>query len=71
MNNQHRSKLIEFQTRAFTKGTVEYINNLEDVKCANNAVTFIYNLVKQHAIEAISKEMAEKDGNEPKPNKDN
>ncbi|HWJ78524.1 MAG TPA: DUF2777 domain-containing protein [Niallia sp.] len=26
MNNPQRAKLIEFQTRAFTKGSVEYIN---------------------------------------------
>lgn len=26
MKNQQRAKLIEFQTRAFTKGSVEYIN---------------------------------------------
>ncbi|MBP2241126.1 hypothetical protein J2Z40_001688 [Cytobacillus eiseniae] len=27
MNKQQRTKLIEFQTRAFTEGTIEYINN--------------------------------------------
>jgi hypothetical protein len=27
MNNQQRSKLIEYQTRAFSKGSVEYMND--------------------------------------------
>lgn len=27
MNNQHRSKLIEYQTRAFAQGAVEFIND--------------------------------------------
>lgn len=27
MNRQQRTKLIEFQSRAYTKGTIEYINN--------------------------------------------
>lgn len=27
MNKQHRSKLMEFQSRAYTEGTIEYIND--------------------------------------------
>ncbi|WP_400246444.1 DUF2777 domain-containing protein [Niallia sp. JL1B1071] len=67
MNNQHRSKLIEFQTRAFTKGTVEYINNQwiffdEETEDASMLDEYLHQEMEIHSLNRWRKGILLEDG---------